>query len=82
MIRFYAKGSIPIEGDPDNLLSALLAFYYDYSTKSMCFEDLRDAYLLTIPEQREFLQQLAKHAESIEPKDHTEVSTFIHRCSC
>ena len=85
MIEFYAKESVPIARDPDNLLSALVAYYHDYSTKSMCFEDLRNAYLLSIPEQHEFLQQLAKHAESIEAKYDTEVCTdmspFLLCCS-
>ena len=85
MIEFYAKESVPIARDPDNLLSALVAYYHDYSTKSMCFEDLRNAYLLSLPEQREFLQQLAKHAESIEAKYDTEVCTdmspFLLCCS-
>lgn len=66
--------------DHSDLLSALLAYYYDYSASPMCFQDLRCAYHLPLSQRREFLVQVARHAGAIEYRDNdTEVRLLIYR---
>jgi len=78
MIEFYI--SDPALSDHNDLLSALLAYYYDYSASPMCFQDLRCAYHLPLSQRREFLTQVARHAGAIEYEDNDmEVLPLIHR---
>ncbi|MCJ1471830.1 hypothetical protein MMC13_000471 [Lambiella insularis] len=64
LIDYYAANPLPIDHDPDDLLSALLAYYYDYSTSPICFEGLRLAHLLTRPQKVKFLDQVRRYADT------------------
>ncbi|MCJ1404693.1 hypothetical protein MMC11_007919 [Xylographa trunciseda] len=61
MIEFYAADSVRPDNDSGSLLSALLAFYYQYSTSPVCFDGLRHAQRLSPDQKREFLIEIERH---------------------
>ncbi|MCJ1435963.1 hypothetical protein MMC27_005339 [Xylographa pallens] len=61
MIEFYAAHPVRIGSDSGTLLSALLAFYYEYSASPVCFDGLRHAQRLPLEQKREFLIKIEKH---------------------
>ncbi|MCJ1247485.1 hypothetical protein MMC30_004699 [Trapelia coarctata] len=66
MIEFFISDPASLKEDTTGLLSALLAYYYDYSASPMCFQDLRSAQLLPLSKRREFLVQVARYAGAIQ----------------
>ncbi|MCJ1287188.1 hypothetical protein MMC26_006536 [Xylographa opegraphella] len=61
MVEFYAADPVRTGNDCGNLLSALLAFYYEYSASPVCFDGLRHAQRLALDQKREFLIMIEKH---------------------
>ncbi|MCJ1394753.1 hypothetical protein MMC18_007633 [Xylographa bjoerkii] len=61
MIEFYATNPMRLDNDSGTLLSALLAFYYEYSASPVCFDGLRHAQRLPLDQKRKFLIEIEKH---------------------
>jgi len=79
MIEFFISDPASLKQDSTDLLPALLAYYYDYSASPMCFQDLRSAHLLPLPQRREFLVQIARHAGAIQYQDN-DTEVFYLKC--
>ena len=61
MVEFYAADPERTGNGSGSLLSALLAFYYEYSASPVCFDGLRHAQRLPLDQKREFLIKIEKH---------------------
>ena len=75
LVEFYASDPVWTGNDSDGLLSALLAFYYQYSASSICFDGLRHARRLVLDQKREFLLEIEKHNN---PDKTMEFSEEVH----
>ncbi|MCJ1377257.1 hypothetical protein MMC17_000349 [Xylographa soralifera] len=60
MVELYAADPVRPDNDSGSLLSALLAFYYEYSASPVCFDGLRHAQRLPLDQKREFLIKIEK----------------------
>ena len=72
MVEFYATDQVRPDNDSGSLLSALLAFYYEYSASSICFDGLRHAQHLPLDQKRQFLIEIEKHTSSDEIMEFSE----------